>query len=288
MPWGFLAGSAAVWEPSEPVAEVPYRLYRDGVRSFGLFPGIAAAELARFVDALARSDSQLSAEDDRVTLLGSAHFEHVAFRSVAAVAAEAADPRQAAARQRLHIVALAAFDTTAQLEECWQDGHQGKKPVELEPIVREPERADAGARHALEVRFVSEASEVADRIMRTAQASLNVCSRAGAELEVAHHMADQLEPLANAVPERALELCRSIITTLGGTDELSSWLTPATIGGLLRESSSLSDDAIATLIELIAVLGEAHADALRDALPNTQRAELRAAIEQALERAGPA
>ncbi len=188
-PWGFFAGKHAIWSPDAAARDVPYRLYRDGMRSFGLLEGVDARELERWIEIAALDDDQVGSEDDRATLLGAAGFQHIIFRAVEVAAAEASERRLAKARQREQIALLAAFDTSAQLEDCWRDVHEEAAAPALEPLPQRvrPEFSGA-ARRKLEARLYAEREPSPERTLRVAQAALDVASQAGTSAAIEAHL----------------------------------------------------------------------------------------------------
>ncbi|MBL8606132.1 MAG: protein kinase [Myxococcales bacterium] len=82
-PYGFAAGGHPVWEPAPPLDRIPYHLFMDGVRTIALAPGIEATELLRFLSTISLDRaSDMAPEDDLVTQLFEASFEHVAYQAI--------------------------------------------------------------------------------------------------------------------------------------------------------------------------------------------------------------
>jgi hypothetical protein len=201
-PWGFFAGQHALWEPAEACAHVPYRLYRDGVRSFGLLPGAPRHELARFVEILAQPAALGSSEDDSVTLLHEAGFEHLVFRAIEPRGALSGSRRQHAIRERQETFALASFDTSAQLEDCWYESHKGTTPERAEPVLAAPRDHDDSALRELATRFESEAKPAWQRVLNACVAGLSVPF---AQRAVESHLRAAREALAASSPAERLK-----------------------------------------------------------------------------------
>ncbi len=82
-PYGFAAGGQPVWEPAAPLDRIPYHLFMDGVRTVALAPGIDSSELLRFLATISLDRaSDMAPEDDLVTQLFEASFEHVAYQAI--------------------------------------------------------------------------------------------------------------------------------------------------------------------------------------------------------------
>ena len=128
-PYGFLVGGKPVWEPRAPFDRIPYQLFADGVRTLGLLPGLDAEEFRRLVRIMTADRARdMAPEDDFVTLLWEAGFEHVAYQAIDAFVE--GDQRKLAKfeDETKRVVALANFDTSFQLEDCWQERERGPTP----------------------------------------------------------------------------------------------------------------------------------------------------------------
>lgn len=261
-PWGFSAGERALWEPDADLALIPYRLYRDGVRSLGILPGIERDEIARFVRILALSDDQVLPEDDRVTLLFSAGFAHLIHH---AVDLPAADPTTR--RERHRIVALATFDTSAQLEDCWQAARGGAESSP--PVPTASRELDAATLTRLGEALAADVTADA-----AVQAALEIAPSSSAA-----HAGRVLEPLAERDPRAAMQRLDSLLPALQGR-----WptLSPSCVARLLSASAELPPSAVTRLAELVESLDARHAEVLARALPSVRDPILAARIERQL------
>ncbi len=117
---GFATASGTVWQPHGELARIPARLFADGVRLLALLPGLELAEVSRLLEILLfDSSTSPSREDDLVTLLWQSELPHVMHHAVVPFANGQAEARF---EQNKHeTLALVRFDTSFQLEECWQD-----------------------------------------------------------------------------------------------------------------------------------------------------------------------
>jgi eukaryotic-like serine/threonine-protein kinase len=120
-PYAFLAGDEVVWEPKPPFDSIPYRLFADGMRTLGLLRGVEASELDTLVHIWTRDPArEIAPEDDLVTLHWDAGFAHVVYETYDSLAEGDQDERAKFERDRRKILALVNFDTSVQLEDCWQ------------------------------------------------------------------------------------------------------------------------------------------------------------------------
>jgi hypothetical protein len=76
-PYAFHIGDEQVWAPDEPWSEIPYRAFASGLQVLGLLPGIERDEFLEFIRLLTLEPRNISPENDLVTLLWEAEFEHV-------------------------------------------------------------------------------------------------------------------------------------------------------------------------------------------------------------------
>jgi HEAT repeat protein len=124
-PYGFAAADQMVWEPRPPFDRIPYQLFSDGVRLMGLLPGLDAREFRDFVRVITLDRARTMApEDDFVTVLWEGGFEHVLYRAVDAFVEGEQSKLAKFEADTGAVVALAHFDTSFQLEDCWQEREQ--------------------------------------------------------------------------------------------------------------------------------------------------------------------
>jgi serine/threonine protein kinase len=119
--YGFTVESEVVWEPKPPLDKVCYRLFSDGIRALGILPGITLPELSELVRILvADASSEVAPEDDFVTLLWDAKFDHVIYEEGDAFAEGDQAERAAFERHRAEVLAIASMDTSDALEDAWK------------------------------------------------------------------------------------------------------------------------------------------------------------------------
>jgi hypothetical protein len=119
-PYAFVAEEDVVWEPKAPLDSIPYRMFADGLRLVSLHEGLEVEELETLVQIWMRDPArEIAPEDDLVTLFWDADFAHVGHEQLDTYAEGDQEARANFERDRQKVVALASFDTSFQLEECW-------------------------------------------------------------------------------------------------------------------------------------------------------------------------
>jgi serine/threonine protein kinase len=131
-PYAFMAGDEVVWEPKPPFDAIPYRLFADGIRTLGVLRGVEASELDTLVHIWTRDPArEIAPEDDLITLHWDAGFTHIVYETYDSLAEGDQDERAKFERDRRKILALVNFDTSLQLEDCWQSRRKGDAPSSL-------------------------------------------------------------------------------------------------------------------------------------------------------------
>jgi hypothetical protein len=185
----------------------------------------------------------MAPEDDFVTLLWDADYAHVVYQAIDSFAEGDQAARGRFERDVGEVVALAHFDTSFQLEECWGD-HKGKgrtaanRDAELLRLLSLPNTTDpeANARaHALRLReidFGPGAGEspvhvemstlrelsrtlvsslpLSDKFLLAVVTAYRVAHQAGIAHSVTTPIRATVDQLAAAAPERAIELISSL------------------------------------------------------------------------------
>ena len=109
-PYGFTAGGQAVWEPAAPLDRIPYHLFMDGVRTLALLPGLTPDEFRRFLHTITLDRARdMAPEDDLVTQLFEAGFEHVVHQAIDTFAEGDQDRRGTFEDQASSVESLARF-----------------------------------------------------------------------------------------------------------------------------------------------------------------------------------
>jgi predicted Ser/Thr protein kinase len=111
-----------LWQPDRaPLDQIPFQLFRDGIRRVQLKPGLMESELRDFAAILMRDlSSGLGAEDDSVTALWDRRFEHIAYLAIDSFA-EGDPDEQAAFQSECEDLAGIALEHS-QIDLDWEDG----------------------------------------------------------------------------------------------------------------------------------------------------------------------
>ena len=271
-PYAFTLEAAVVWEPRAPFDRIPYQLFADGLRLLGFIRGVTRAELAALIRIIALDRVRdFSADDDFVTLLWDANFEHVVYQAIDAFNEGDQATREEFEHSAGDIAALAEFDTSFQLEECWQDARGTKGPEtasareeRLMRLLAMPDTNDREAlvraesfqlrdldargetRGAVDVDFAalevmrarfSDSSEVEERLARVVAEAFRAGHKHGAGGAVAVPLRAALDSLATSAP---VTLARFIATLLSCFEDRDA-------PGEARElRGALSSEAIGT------------------------------------------
>jgi serine/threonine protein kinase len=125
--YGFTVRDEALWEPKPPLDKVCYRLFSDGIRALAILPGLRLEELTELNRILvADASSEISPEDNTVTLLWDAKFDHVLYEEADSFAEGDQAERAAFEKRRGEVVAAVELDTSDQLEGSWYaNAHKG-------------------------------------------------------------------------------------------------------------------------------------------------------------------
>jgi hypothetical protein len=129
-PYAFVARGVVLWEPQHPFDRIPYQLFADGVRMLGLVSGLQKDEFGRLVLLLTHDRQGMPSEDDAVTWLWDAGFDHVVYQAFDNFASGDAESYEDFGTESDAVMALARFDSSFQLEDCWADHHGGGTDVE--------------------------------------------------------------------------------------------------------------------------------------------------------------
>jgi eukaryotic-like serine/threonine-protein kinase len=245
-PYAFVTDRHSIWEPRNPFDRIPYQLFADGVRSMGLLPGLDQAEFDALLGILVLDRTRdLAPEDDFVTLLWDAGFQHVIYQAIDAFSEGDQTARGAFERDVGKVIALAQFDTSFQLEDCWQEQRAaprsaeererrlialitGAEPVDAESLARADavgERlGDAEPLPALEVaaplvrvfgaRMALGSIELGDRFVAALAAGYCEAAREGVPRSVTVPLRSALDGLSRAAPAAAVELTGSLCEAL--------------------------------------------------------------------------
>ncbi len=238
-PYAFTVRGESLWEPRPPFDRVPYQLFADGVRVMGLLPGLDSDELLAFLRIITLDRAaEMAPEDDFVTLLWDANFSHVVYQAIDTFAEGDQSARGRFERDVGEVVALAHFDTSFQLEECWQENKgQGKRTeprdAELLKLLSLPDTSDpealarADAMRLREIDFgggsdaplhvdmstlralaamLTSSIPLSDRFLLACATAYRVAVSAGVTGNVTSPLRSAMDQLASVSPASAIEL----------------------------------------------------------------------------------
>ncbi len=125
-PYAFTLGESIVWEPRAPFDRIPYQLFADGVRLLGFVSAVLPSEIMELLRIITLDRARdLAPDDDFVTLLWDAGFEHIVYQAIDTFSEGEQASRAAFEKATAEITALARFDAGFQLEECWGEARGG-------------------------------------------------------------------------------------------------------------------------------------------------------------------
>ncbi len=263
-PYGFAASGKSVWDPRVPFDRIPYQLFADGVRLVCLLPGITADELRSFIRVITMDRArEMAPEDDFVTLLWDAGFEHVTYHAIDAFASGDQQKRAQFERDKGAIVALAHFDTSFQLEECWADragapsasvkmlsllaALRGDERIDVEALVRaeamQTDRDRAQRAHdalavstdvvsTLDARLRAATDDLTPRFVRSCALAWKEATQTGSEGALTVPLRSTIEVLAQTSPDLAVETVIALCEALTADSE-SSLGAPALAGAIV-------------------------------------------------------
>jgi eukaryotic-like serine/threonine-protein kinase len=246
-PYAFTVRDRTLWEPRAPFDHIPYQLFADGMRLLGILPGIEPREISELMRILTLDRTRdVAPEDDFVTILWEANLEHVVYQAIDTYAEGDQQARAGFERDTNQIVALANFDASFQLEECWQESagqsgeallDQHKRLLSLVNETRDPEalsRAESFQLRELEAPTDARAAVFVDpstiqalagqleaaatidaRFAGALAASFVEGIRAGTPAAVTAPVRAALDALSRTAPEATLGFVSALMSALG-------------------------------------------------------------------------
>jgi hypothetical protein len=248
-PYAFLAGDDILWEPEAPLNRIPYQLFSDGIRILALSPGLTQAEFTELLRILTIDPAtELAPEDDLVTMLWDASFEHVMHHAIDSFADGDQQARAKFERDRQGVIAFAQFDTTDAIADCWAARTQQTDPrlgaparqrnllrciavrhleIDTEAAARAgrlqvaeerlgPEilRLDPAVRSVLDAQMAPDTATIGERFVNAAAHAYTDAALRGDASAVAVPLRTAVDGLAGTSPEAAVDfvcaLCRAV------------------------------------------------------------------------------
>jgi serine/threonine protein kinase len=325
-PYAFVTGDEVLWEPKAPLDAIPYRLFADGVRSLGISRGLEANELETLVQIWTRDPArEIAPEDDLVTLLWDASFEHVAFEQYDSLAEGDLDQRTKFEGDRQKVLALANFDTSVQLEDCWR----GRSPGDAKSSIAVRQRAvlfalgartaeanaraaaieihgaedgarpvtlelDDGARTALAARLNVDLGSTGERFVFAAATAFVCAARDGSTARVVTPLRCAVDALSTGSVTDAVRficaLCRAVERVAPGAEreDMSRGLAGALVSpATLKVLLVGATPALAdSFVSVFRSLDATHLTTVLDALPRIQDPVLLPVLLSYIDRAG--
>jgi serine/threonine protein kinase len=189
-PYSFSARDQVVWEPDSPFNRIPYHFFADGVRMMGLSPGFDEGEFKKWLRLLLIDPlTDLSPDDDLVTMLWDASFEHLFFQAVDSFAEGNQDQRARYEADRAHVIADAQQDHRIGLAESMAEAESGGKGAgvgrSMKPGRPHPKKANNALEKSRELFKVLARGDAADSEAAARVANLNVLEESPDEAEAA-------------------------------------------------------------------------------------------------------
>jgi serine/threonine protein kinase len=166
-PYAFTAGDAVIWEPETPWNRIPYQLFSDGVRTMGLVPGLDEQEFHEWIDLITLDPTvDLAPEDDLVTRLWDAGFQHVFHQAIDSFAEGNQEERARYESERKAVVEVAHGEHIRDAAQAWRQR-------QAEGGVQSAAAANAGAKTKQVIDFINKSTPLdAEAAARVANMNL--------------------------------------------------------------------------------------------------------------------
>lgn len=266
-PYSFVVGENTLWEPKAPFDRIPYQLFSDGLRLLGIVPGLTEGELVEFMRILTLDRVQeMAPEDDFVTLLWEAGFEHIVHQAIDTFAEGDQSQRVAFEHNVEAVVRLAQLESPDLLEGAWKEARKGASPA-LETHHRKLATLLTGAD-----RMDTEAAARAAAIrLQGPRAGHPVDLQRSLQIDPAlvHLLTARLAPDSATVSLRfaiAAALAYRDLSRRGSTQSVTMPLTAA-VDGLAESAPAMAIDMIAAFSDAFdSIAPPSEAESLRGAL----------------------
>ncbi|MGD8858975.1 MAG: protein kinase [Myxococcales bacterium] len=280
-PYAFVAGDSVVWEPEPPWNRVPYQLFSDGVRTMGLVPGMDESEFHRWLDLITLDPTiDLAPEDDMVTTLWDANFEHVFHQAIDSFAEGNQQERQRYEAERAAVIDGAHLGHEKDAAVAWREGvaeggsgarsnAQGKTRQVVDFINRtaemdaeaaarvqnlnmqeaSPEEAmaaqamivDDSTRALLAARLELDVGATSERFVVAAAEAFVASAKMGRSQAVTAPLRRAVDGLSMGEPEKAMDMIIELRDTVKTTEELETENLRNTITAEILSPGTLLD-----------------------------------------------
>ncbi len=122
-PYAFFIEDNVIWEPQAPLNRIPYQLFSDGVRTMGFAKGLDEIEYAEWIRLVTLdAASDMAPEDDLVTMLWDANFEHAYHQAIDTFSEGDQKEREAFEAERKEVLDMARAHGAGDISDAWQGG----------------------------------------------------------------------------------------------------------------------------------------------------------------------
>ena len=252
-PYSFSVRDQTIWEPDPPFNRIPYHFFSDGVRTMGLAPGLDEIEFKSWLKLLLIDPStDLAPDDDLVTMLWDANFEHLFFQAVDTFAEGNQDQRARFEADRANVLAGAHKDHRIGLTEAVTD--------------RSDKTRGGGKQNALEksreLFRMLQRGDAADAEAAARVANLNLLEESPDEAEAARSLALDDNAVALLAARMEVDVAatseRFVVASAEAFVASAKMGRSAAVTGPLRRAvDSLSNGAPAKAIDMILELRDA-------------------------------
>lgn len=122
-PYAFHIEDNVIWEPEPPLNRIPYQLFSDGIRMMGFSRGIDEIEFAEWMRVITLDAAiDMAPEDDLVTLLWDAAFQHAYHQAIDTFSEGDQKEREAFEAERNDVLNMARLHGVGDVTDAWKDG----------------------------------------------------------------------------------------------------------------------------------------------------------------------
>jgi len=263
-PYAFHIEGNVLWEPEAPLNRVPYQLFSDGVRTMGFAKGLDEVEYAAWL-ALITLDAatDMSPEDDLVTLLWDAAFEHIHHQAIDTFSEGDQKEREAFEAERQGVLDHARAHSGGELADSWKNGRanaggtQDRSAEVLQQLtgddaltkeaVAQAQNLDMSARGnaanslssrallvdestraLLAARLDVDVSATSERFVIAAAHAFQAAAQTGRTNSVTAPLRGAVDGLARRAPDKAMDMILTLRDAVAGTWEGSGMETVIT------------------------------------------------------------
>lgn len=263
-PYAFHIEDEVLWEPQAPLNRIPYQLFSDGVRTMGFSKGLDEVEFAAWA-ALVTLDAatDMAPEDDLVTLLWDAAYEHAYHQAIDTFSEGDQKEREAFEAERQSVLDHARAHGGGELADSWKSGRAnaagtqdrsaeviqhltGDDALTKEAVAQAQNldmsaRSDANSsltarallvdestRALLAARLDVDVSATSERFVIAAAHAFQAAAQSGQTRGVSGPLRNAVDGLARRAPDKAMDMILTLRDAVAGTWEGSGMETVIT------------------------------------------------------------